>query len=128
MKKHRQKVEALGLISMCKDCSHRDSFYLSEGSLPGISTKRSWSHMICKNVSLQSCKTDWQTPANLSIYNETCKTIKKKEIRLEWNHRRMGKMYLWNLEKSAEVGLGQVSLKIIVTAISLIKMIRWSSV
>lgn len=50
------------------------NFYLSEGSLPGISTKRSWSHKICKNVSLQSCSTDWHTPENLSRYKDTYKT------------------------------------------------------
>lgn len=46
--------------------------YLSEGSLPGISTKRSWSHTICKKVSLHSWRTDWHTPENLSRYNDTC--------------------------------------------------------
>lgn len=51
--------------------------YLSEGSRPGISTKRSWSHRICKNVSLQSCSTDWHTPENLSRYKDTYKRTKQ---------------------------------------------------
>lgn len=53
--------------------------YLSEGSLPGISTKRSWSHNICKKVSLQSCSTDWQTPENLSMYSDTCNKLDTNE-------------------------------------------------
>lgn len=60
-------------------CNHKGirlNWYLSEGSLPGISTKRSWSHNICKNVSLQSCSTDWQTPANLSMYSDTWNKFK----------------------------------------------------
>lgn len=48
-------------------------YYLSEGSLPGISTKRSWSQTICKKVSLQSWRNDWQAPENLSMYKETWK-------------------------------------------------------
>ena len=36
-----------------------------------ISTKRSWSHISCRNDNLQSWKSDWQTPADLSIYNDT---------------------------------------------------------
>jgi len=66
-------------------CKEEDSkcTNLSVGSLPGISTNKSWSQMIRRKLSLYSWIVDWQTPENLLKYSATYKCTRNQHVNLK---------------------------------------------